>query len=138
MGATATVVGVGEVVPAHVAGADEHDVADAGGGALVFEGFVDFRDGNFVATGGGGWVAVFVLIPAELRSRIGKWLYHWIVLTECWAYPVHEDSTTHDAAAFTPICSSLGRLALTSVFKLGSLCIPLVCDFVASSCERPL
>lgn len=67
MGAAPPLVGGGEVVPAHVAGADEEDVAGVGGGVLVGERGFDFGGGDFVAADGGGGVAVFGLVPAELR-----------------------------------------------------------------------
>lgn len=67
LGAATPLVGGGEVVPAHVAGADEEDVAGLGGGTLVCECGFDFGDGDFVAADGGGGVAVFGFVPAELR-----------------------------------------------------------------------
>ncbi len=59
-------VGGGEVVPAHVAGADEENVAGLGGGVLVCERGFDLGDGDLVAADGGGGVAVGGLVPAEL------------------------------------------------------------------------
>ncbi len=64
--AASSLVGGGEVVPAHVAGADEEDVAGKGGGVLVCERGFDLGDGDLVAADGGGGVAMFGLVPAEL------------------------------------------------------------------------
>lgn len=57
----------GGVVPAHVAGAEDEDVTDVESCALVLEGGFDLGDGDLVAADGGGGVAVFGLVPAELR-----------------------------------------------------------------------
>jgi len=67
LGAAPSLVGGSEVVPAHVAGADEEDVAGVEGGVLVGERGFDFGDGDFVTADGGGGVAVGGFVPAELR-----------------------------------------------------------------------
>jgi len=90
-------------VPPHVARADEEDVADAGGGALVSERFFDLGDGDLVAADGRGRVAVLGLVPAELCQTIGEWSGWDFELIVGQTYPVHKNSAAYDTASFAHI-----------------------------------
>lgn len=57
-------------MPPHVAAADQHDVARARRRALVSERLFELGGGDLVARDGGGRVAVFVLVPAELVIEV--------------------------------------------------------------------
>lgn len=66
--------GRGVVVPSHVPGSYDQNVACAWRGALPFEASFDLGDGNLVARDCRGWVAVFLLVLGIIASQLHQYL----------------------------------------------------------------
>lgn len=102
-------LGRGVIVPAHIAGSYDQNVAWAWSCSLPFEAGFDLGYRNLVARDCRGWVTVFLLVLCD--TRLVTLMLNVRLSPRYPAKPVDQNTSSDDASSFTPVMNAIpGRL----------------------------